>query len=65
MATARTKPFEMRRKIESRTLRFSAQTIFTKVQQWLIEDDAHEPWICQVPVCTQNLLDAHNILGAL
>lgn len=43
----------------------SAQTIFTKVQQRFIEDDAQEPWICQVPVSTQNLLNAQNILGAL
>jgi hypothetical protein len=46
-----------------RALRLNAPTISTKVQHRLVEHDAHESWICEVQICTQNSRDAQNMFG--
>src|ERR1700733_6038572 len=36
-----------------------------QVQHQQVENDEHESWICEVPVCTRYSLDAQNLCGAI
>ena len=47
-----------------KALRVSRQHIH-QVQHRQVENDAHESWICEVPVCTRYSLDAQNLCGAI
>jgi hypothetical protein len=65
IATARAKPFEARRKVEREGVATESPVIFTKVQHRQVENDAHESWICEGPVCTRYSLDAQTFCGAI
>jgi hypothetical protein len=46
-----------------RALRLTPPKIPSKVQRQLVENYAHESWICELPIRTQKSLDAQNIIG--